>query len=145
MKIADDVADQLAKSHQQVLDALVDGDRETRRLVADDCQIVGPKGFLIGKEEWIDAYHSGVYDQVIHPGPVPGPQRLGACGRHVAAGRNPVHRRRASSRTSPVTGPPGSRVWCSTSPAGRSSPGEPTRVAARTHLPRSPTVRPLLG
>jgi hypothetical protein len=28
MKIADDVADQLAKSHQQVLDALVDGDRE---------------------------------------------------------------------------------------------------------------------
>ena len=66
MKIAEDVADQLAESHQQVLDALVDGDRERLgRLVADDCQIAGPKGFLIGKEEWIDAHHSGVYDQVM--------------------------------------------------------------------------------
>jgi len=66
MKIADDIADQLAESHRQVLDAFLDGDRETLgRLVADDCRIVGPKGFLIGKEEWIDAHHTGVYEQVM--------------------------------------------------------------------------------
>jgi hypothetical protein len=66
MKISESIADRLAESHQQVLDALVDGDRERLgRLVADDCRIVGPKGFLIGKEEWIDAHHSGVYEQVL--------------------------------------------------------------------------------
>ena len=66
MEIAQDIADQLAESHQHVLDALLDGDREALgRLVADDCRIVGPKGFLIGKDEWIDAHHTGVYEQVM--------------------------------------------------------------------------------
>jgi hypothetical protein len=65
MKISETIADQLAQSHQRVLDALVDGDRASLfRLVADDCRIVGPKGFLLGKEEWIDAHDSSLYEQV---------------------------------------------------------------------------------
>jgi Domain of unknown function (DUF4440) len=66
MNISESITDRLAESHQQVLDALVAGDRESLgRLVADDCRIVGPKGFLIGTEEWIEAHHSGVYEQVM--------------------------------------------------------------------------------
>jgi hypothetical protein len=66
MTVSGTVADQLAEAHQAVLDGLVAGDREAlSRLVADDCRIVGPKGYLIGKEEWIDAHHSGVYEQVL--------------------------------------------------------------------------------
>jgi hypothetical protein len=65
MEIVENVADQLAQAHQRVLHALLDGDREgLDELVADDCRIVGPKGFPIGKQEWIDAHHSGVYEQV---------------------------------------------------------------------------------
>ena len=59
------ISDQLAESHQHVLDALIAGDGDTlHRLVADDCRIVGPKGFLIDKEGWIGAHHSGIYEQV---------------------------------------------------------------------------------
>jgi hypothetical protein len=66
MNVVEHVADQLAEAHRQVLGALVDGDRETLgRWVADDCQIVGPKGYLIGKEEWIETHDSGVYEQVM--------------------------------------------------------------------------------
>lgn len=46
-----------APAHSQVLDALVRNDAEVLdRLVADDCRIVGPKGFLIGKQERIEAH-----------------------------------------------------------------------------------------
>jgi hypothetical protein len=65
MEIVENVADQLAEAHQRVLDALIDGDRERLgELVADDCRIVGPRGFLIGRQEWVDAHHSGVHEQV---------------------------------------------------------------------------------
>ncbi|HET8666217.1 MAG TPA: nuclear transport factor 2 family protein [Nocardioides sp.] len=66
MTVSGTVADQLAEAHQQVLDALVDGDRTTLgHLVPDDCRIVGPKGYLIDKQEWIEAHDSGVYEQVM--------------------------------------------------------------------------------
>jgi uncharacterized protein DUF4440 len=65
VEIVENVADQLAEAHRRVLDALLDGDCERLgELVADDCRIVGPKGFLIGKQERTDAHHSGVDEQV---------------------------------------------------------------------------------
>ncbi|WP_163510611.1 nuclear transport factor 2 family protein [Fodinicola acaciae] len=45
--------------------ALVDGDSAAlRELVADDCRIIGPKGFMVATDEWIDVHASGVYEQV---------------------------------------------------------------------------------
>lgn len=61
----ENVDDQLAEAHRRVLDALLDRDRERlREPVADGCRVVGPKGFLIGQQEWIGAHPSGVYEQV---------------------------------------------------------------------------------
>jgi hypothetical protein len=34
-------------------------------LVADRCQIIGPKGFLLGKAEWIEAHRGDVYQQIL--------------------------------------------------------------------------------
>jgi hypothetical protein len=33
-------------------------------LVSDLCQVIGPKGFLIRKGEWIDAHNGEVYEQL---------------------------------------------------------------------------------
>jgi uncharacterized protein (TIGR02246 family) len=56
---------ELDLAHTQMIDALVAGDTETlRRLVHEDCQIVGPKGFHIGADEWIGTHASHVYTQV---------------------------------------------------------------------------------
>ena len=64
--IAPEISEELAQAHRQVLGALVEGDRSTlEHLVSDDCQIVGPKGFMIGKDEWIGTHSEGVYEQVL--------------------------------------------------------------------------------
>jgi hypothetical protein len=55
----------LDRAHQHLLTALVEGDTTTlARLVADGCQIIGPKGFHIAKDEWIDTHSGHVYTQV---------------------------------------------------------------------------------
>lgn len=64
--IAPELSEELTEAHRHVLDALVEGDQVTlERLVADDCQIIGPKGFMIGKDEWISTHSEQVYEQVL--------------------------------------------------------------------------------
>lgn len=60
------VVEEVAQAHRELLAALVEGDVVALgRLVADDCQIIGPKGFHIGKEEWVGTHSSAVYEQVL--------------------------------------------------------------------------------
>jgi Domain of unknown function (DUF4440) len=50
-------------AHDELSKALLAADELTlRRLVADDCQIIGPKGFHILKEEWIGPHVGNVYE-----------------------------------------------------------------------------------
>lgn len=59
------VTAELNDAHDDLLAALIDGDTAAlRRLVAADCQIIGPKGYRIGRREWIDTHSSQVYTQV---------------------------------------------------------------------------------
>ena len=62
-----EVADTIADLQRQVNDALVSADKETlERLVAPDCQIVGPKGYMISREQWIKVRRGGYdYEQVL--------------------------------------------------------------------------------
>lgn len=56
---------QLSRAHDDLLAALIDGETAAlRRLVAADCQIIGPKGYRIGRQEWIETHSSQVYQQV---------------------------------------------------------------------------------
>ncbi len=49
--------------HNELSRALLAADEVTlRRLVADDCQVIGPKGFHISKEEWIRPHVDNVYE-----------------------------------------------------------------------------------
>lgn len=60
------IEQELDRAHEEVLDALRSGDRAALdRLITPDCQVVGPKGFCIGKEEWIAAHTEDVYVQVL--------------------------------------------------------------------------------
>jgi hypothetical protein len=55
--------DSPASAHAELSRALLAAEELTlRRLVADDCQIVGPKGFHISKEEWIGPHVDNVYE-----------------------------------------------------------------------------------
>lgn len=59
------LTDQLDDAHEHLLTALIDGDTASLRdLVAPDCQIIGPKGYRIGRREWIETHSSQVYQQV---------------------------------------------------------------------------------
>jgi hypothetical protein len=64
--IPDDVAATIADLQRRVNEALVAGDAATlERLVAPDCQIVGPKGFMIGRDQWIKVRQGGYdYEQL---------------------------------------------------------------------------------
>jgi hypothetical protein len=56
---------ELDRAHAEMINALIDGDTATlKRLVHEDCQIIGPKGFHIGTDEWIGTHASHVYTQV---------------------------------------------------------------------------------
>jgi ketosteroid isomerase-like protein len=49
----------------QVDSALLARDSGTlQRLVADDCRIIGPRGFQIDKAQWIGAHEESDYEQV---------------------------------------------------------------------------------
>ena len=51
---------------QQELIAGLGGNPETlRALVSERCQVIGPKGFLLGKDEWIAAHSKDVYEQLV--------------------------------------------------------------------------------
>jgi hypothetical protein len=52
-----------ALPHRDLFDALLGRDGEALdRIVADDCQIIGPKGFLISKQDWIGTHMGDVYE-----------------------------------------------------------------------------------
>jgi hypothetical protein len=56
----------LALANAALLRALVEGDVDVLAdAVAPGCRIVGPKGFLIDQQEWIDTHASGIYEQVL--------------------------------------------------------------------------------
>jgi|SRR5579884_1397075 len=58
----DETVDKLqARLNQALLDA--DG-AVLDRLVAPDCQIIGPKGFKIAKDEWIGVHGGGEFEQI---------------------------------------------------------------------------------
>lgn len=54
---------QPAAAYQELTEALLAADEPAlQRLVADDCRIIGPKGFHLSKQEWIQAHVSDVYE-----------------------------------------------------------------------------------
>jgi hypothetical protein len=58
--------DTIDRAQQRLNEALVDGDAATlTELVSPDCRIIGPKGFIVAKDEWINVHASGVYTQVL--------------------------------------------------------------------------------
>jgi hypothetical protein len=66
MATADALETDLARSTQQLLDALVQGDPGALgELVSPDCQIIGPKGYRISKEEWVETHSAQIYEQVL--------------------------------------------------------------------------------
>jgi hypothetical protein len=60
------VENEVAYAHRRLLAALVEGDTSAlRHHLAPDCQIVGPKGYRIGTEEWVSSHSEQVYQQVL--------------------------------------------------------------------------------
>ncbi len=56
----------IAHSQERLNRALVDGDSAVlTELVAATCRIIGPKGFIVDKDDWINVHASGVYQQVL--------------------------------------------------------------------------------
>jgi hypothetical protein len=54
------------RAQKRLNQALVAGDSAAlKELVVEDCRIIGPKGFLVAKDEWIGVHASGVYEQVL--------------------------------------------------------------------------------
>lgn len=57
---------EITSTSQVLLDALLSGDTDAlTTLVAADCQIIGPKGYHIGTQDWIDTHSAQVYQQVL--------------------------------------------------------------------------------
>lgn len=60
------LSDAIEAAQQRLNHALVTADPATlAELVAPHCRIIGPKGFLVTKDEWIDVHSSGVYEQLL--------------------------------------------------------------------------------
>ena len=60
------VENEVASAYDRLLAALVDGDSSAlRRHLAPECQIIGPKGYRIGTEEWVSTHSDEVYQQVL--------------------------------------------------------------------------------
>jgi hypothetical protein len=60
------LADTIEAAQQRLNHALVTADPVTlAELVAPGCRIIGPKGFIVAKNEWIDVHSSGVYEQLL--------------------------------------------------------------------------------
>lgn len=55
----------LSQAYDDVVAGLRAGDLDLLRArVAEDCRIVGPKGFLIGRPEWIASHDGSVFQQI---------------------------------------------------------------------------------
>jgi hypothetical protein len=59
-----DDASELDRAYRELLIALGGDTATLEQRVADRCTVIGPKGFLISKPEWIDAHSGHVYEQV---------------------------------------------------------------------------------
>jgi hypothetical protein len=60
------LTDTIEAAQQRLNHALVAGESATlSELVAPHCRIIGPKGFIVAKDEWIDVHSSGVYEQLL--------------------------------------------------------------------------------
>ena len=58
--------DPLASAYRQLLGALMEGDAGAlRRLLAPDCIVVGPKGYRIDTDEWVQVHSDDVYQQIL--------------------------------------------------------------------------------
>ncbi len=54
------------RAQEKLIAALLRGDGETlAALVAPDCRIIGPKGFVTTKDEWIGTHLASSYTQVM--------------------------------------------------------------------------------
>lgn len=63
------VLQDVTQAHRELLGALVEGDTDAlETMIAEDCQIIGPKGFHIGKAEWVSAHSSAAHEQVLLEG-----------------------------------------------------------------------------
>lgn len=52
-------------AQEELIAALLRGDAQTlETLVAPDCRIIGPKGFVTAREEWIGTHQESTYTQV---------------------------------------------------------------------------------
>ena len=55
---------ELDRAHQELLAALGGDPATLRARVSERCQVIGPKGFRIGRAEWIAAHSGDVYEQI---------------------------------------------------------------------------------
>lgn len=55
---------ELDRAYDQLLAALGGDHDALQACVAERCQVIGPKGFRIGKAEWIASHSSDLYEQV---------------------------------------------------------------------------------
>jgi hypothetical protein len=63
--MAGDIERELDQLQARVNDALLTSDWETlTHLVADDASIIGPRGFMIGRDTWIGVHKEQAYEQV---------------------------------------------------------------------------------
>lgn len=62
---ATETREALSEAYDDVVAGLRAGDLDLLRArVAEDCRIVGPKGFLIGRTEWIESHDGSVFEQI---------------------------------------------------------------------------------
>jgi hypothetical protein len=55
----------LGTAYEEVVAGLWAGDQDLlRRRVARECRVVGPKGFLIGRDEWISSHDGQVFQML---------------------------------------------------------------------------------
>jgi hypothetical protein len=55
---------ELDRAYQELLHALGGDPATLEARVSERCQVIGPKGFRVGKAEWISAHNGEVYEQI---------------------------------------------------------------------------------
>ncbi len=65
MAITTDTDTDLGTAYEEVVAGLRTGDQDLlRQRVARECRVVGPKGFLIDRDEWISSHDGQVFRQL---------------------------------------------------------------------------------
>ena len=65
MAATTDTDTDLGTAYEEVVAGLRAGDQDLlRRRVARECRVVGPKGFLIGRDEWIASHDGQVFEML---------------------------------------------------------------------------------